>query len=34
MGAFVNAATVPFRYVQRTRPKAGTGLVAVARRPA
>jgi SAM-dependent methyltransferase len=33
MGAFVNAATVPFRYLQRTRPNAGTGLVAVARRP-
>jgi SAM-dependent methyltransferase len=33
MGAFVNAATVPFRYLQRARPKAGTGLVAVARRP-
>jgi len=34
MGVFVNAATVPFRYLQRTRPNAGTGLVAVARRPA
>ena len=34
MGAFVNAATVPFRYLQRARPGAGTGLVAVARRPA
>jgi hypothetical protein len=33
MGAFVNAATVPFRYLQRIRPNAGTGLVAVARRP-
>lgn len=33
MGAFMNAATVPFRYLQRTRPNAGTGLVAVARRP-
>jgi len=33
MGAFVNAATVPFRYLQRARPGAGTGLVAVARRP-
>ena len=33
MGAIVNAATVPFRYLQRTRPTAGTGLVAVARRP-
>lgn len=33
MGGFVNAATIPFRYLQRTRPKAGTGLVAVARRP-
>jgi SAM-dependent methyltransferase len=33
MGAFVNAATVPFRYLQRARPNAGTGLVAVARRP-
>jgi SAM-dependent methyltransferase len=33
IGAFVNAATVPFRYLQRARPKAGTGLVAVARRP-
>lgn len=33
MGAFVNAATVPFRYLQRARPSAGTGLVAVARRP-
>ncbi len=34
MGAFVNAATVPFRYLQRARPNAGIGLVAVARRPA
>ena len=34
MGAFVNAATIPFRYLQRLRPSAGTGLVAVARRPA
>jgi SAM-dependent methyltransferase len=33
MGALVNAVTVPFRYLQRTRPGAGTGLVAVARRP-
>ena len=33
MGAFVNVATVPFRYLQRTRPKAGHGLVAKARRP-
>ena len=33
MGATVNAATLPFRYLQRTRPNAGTGLVAVARRP-
>jgi SAM-dependent methyltransferase len=33
MGAIVNAATVPFRYLQRTRPNAGIGLVAVARRP-
>lgn len=33
MGAFVNAATVPFRYLQRTRPNTGTGLVAVAGRP-
>jgi len=33
MGAFVNAATIPFRYLQRTRPHRGTGLVAVARRP-
>lgn len=33
MGAFVNAATIPFRYLQRTRPTAGIGLVAVARRP-
>jgi len=33
MGAFVNAATIPFRYIQRTRPNTGTGLVAVARRP-
>lgn len=32
-GAMVNAATVPFRYLQRARPNAGTGLVAVARRP-
>jgi SAM-dependent methyltransferase len=32
MGAFVNAATIPFRYLQRARPNAGTGLVAVARR--
>jgi SAM-dependent methyltransferase len=34
MGALVNAVTVPFRYLQRVRPTAGTGLVAVARRPA
>jgi SAM-dependent methyltransferase len=33
MGALVNAATAPFRYLQRTRPNAGIGLVAVARRP-
>ena len=33
MGAFVNIATVPFRYLQRIRPAAGIGLVAVARRP-
>lgn len=33
MGTFVKAATVPFRYLQRARPNAGTGLVGVARRP-
>ena len=33
MGAFFNAATLPFRYLQRARPNAGTGLVGVARRP-
>ena len=33
MGAFVSAATLPFRYLQRVRPDVGTGLVAVARRP-
>ena len=33
VGALVNAVTVPFRYLQRVRPNAGTGLVAVARRP-
>lgn len=33
-GAVVKAATVPFRYLQRAQPKRGTGLVAVARRPA
>jgi SAM-dependent methyltransferase len=33
-GALVNAVTIPFRYLQRVRPNAGTGLVAVARRPA
>jgi SAM-dependent methyltransferase len=33
MGTFVSAATVPFRYLQRARPNAGTGLVGVARRP-
>ena len=34
MGALVNAVSTPFRYLQRVRPTAGTGLVAVARRPA
>lgn len=33
VGAVVEAATIPFRYLQRARPNAGTGLVAVARRP-
>jgi SAM-dependent methyltransferase len=33
MGAFVDAATLPFRYLQRIRPESGTGLVAIARRP-
>lgn len=33
-GAVVQAATLPFRYLQRTRPHRGTGLVAVASRPA
>jgi 2-polyprenyl-3-methyl-5-hydroxy-6-metoxy-1,4-benzoquinol methylase len=33
MGLAVQAATLPFRLVQRIQPKRGTGLVAVARRP-
>jgi SAM-dependent methyltransferase len=33
-GKALSAATIPFTWLQRTRPKAGTGLVAVARRPA
>ncbi len=32
-GPLVQAVTLPFRYLQRLRPTAGTGLVAVARRP-
>jgi SAM-dependent methyltransferase len=32
-GIAVQAATLPFRYLQRTRPDRGTGLVAVATRP-
>lgn len=32
-GVAVQAATWPFRYLQRLRPQAGTGLVALARRP-
>ncbi|MDH2416943.1 class I SAM-dependent methyltransferase [Nocardioides sp. CER19] len=32
-GTFVAASTAPFRLLQRLRPTAGTGLVAVARRP-
>lgn len=32
-GSLVQAVTLPFRYLQRLRPTAGTGLVAVARRP-
>jgi SAM-dependent methyltransferase len=34
MGAFVQAATLPFRYLQRANTSRGTGLVAVAQRPA
>lgn len=33
-GAAVEALTLPFRYLQRLRPGGGTGLVAVAARPA
>jgi SAM-dependent methyltransferase len=33
-GLAVQAATLPFRYLQRTQPHRGTGLVAVATRPA
>jgi SAM-dependent methyltransferase len=33
-GMAIQAATLPFRYLQRARPNRGTGLVAVARRPA
>lgn len=33
-GALVAASTVPFRVLQRLRPNAGIGLVAVARKPA
>jgi SAM-dependent methyltransferase len=33
-GIAVQAVTLPFRYLQRTRARRGTGLVAVARRPA
>jgi SAM-dependent methyltransferase len=33
MGALVDTATIPFRYLQRARPNVGIGLVAVARRP-
>jgi hypothetical protein len=33
-GVAVQAATLPFRYLQRLRPDRGTGLVAVATRPA
>ena len=32
-GLAVQAATLPFRFLQRTQPHRGTGLVAVARRP-
>ena len=32
-GLAVQAATLPFRYLQRAQPNRGTGLVAVARRP-
>jgi SAM-dependent methyltransferase len=32
-GEAVRLATLPFRYLQRMRPSAGTGLVAVARKP-
>lgn len=32
-GVFIAAATAPWRLLQRLRPHAGTGLVAVARRP-
>jgi SAM-dependent methyltransferase len=32
-GLAVQAATLPFRYLQRAQPHRGTGLVAVARRP-
>lgn len=34
VGAAVRVATTPFRYLQRLRPGAGIGLVAIARRPA
>jgi SAM-dependent methyltransferase len=33
VGAAVRAGTAPFRYLQRARPRHGTGIVAVARRP-
>jgi SAM-dependent methyltransferase len=34
VGTAVQVATLPFRYLQRVRPDRGTGLVAVATRPA
>jgi SAM-dependent methyltransferase len=34
VGRAIEAATVPFRYLQRLAPERGTGLVAVATRPA
>ena len=33
-GTAIAVATAPFRLLQRSRPEAGTGLVAVARKPA
>lgn len=33
-GEAVRLATLPFRYLQRVRPAAGTGLIVVARKPA